>query len=421
MSVFFGRTRLRYSRGASKAGVLALLVSFSALTFVGVRVFEIVSGPSWGNGGWRSDMEGVLGAREISVPILPSPESPQKKDFTWRYHGKTYTLEATLYDSLYEFYRSLPTGVPLASGAAGKDTEWWTRLNALFLRAIDGDSTVPDIARAIRRLGEQNSLDENQLVELVAAFVQSIPYDQGKTDRRETGLDGISEKTTYPYEVLYDQTGVCQDKSYLAYRILQELGMGVSIFLFPDPRDNHMAVGVRCPSEYANYDSGYCFLETTGTGNKIGTIPSLVSASRVATAQIEIGDVLDDRSEERYQALGRVEILNEAPGKEYTGIIDTLKTRDRLERLREDIAEYKRQLRERKSVVASEEEELDRYDSRLAKLKREERYEEYNALVKSYNRLVTKLERDIASYNDLVEKSNQAISQYNKESKLFYE
>ena len=50
-----------------------------------------------------------------------------------------------------------------------------------------------------------------------------------------------------------------------------------------------------------------------------------------------------------------------------------------------------------------------------------ERYEEYNALVKSYNRLVTKLERDIASYNDLVEKSNQAISQYNKESKLFYE
>ena len=181
------------------------------------------------------------------------------------------------------------------------------------------------------------------------------------------------------------------------------------------------SVGVRCPSEYANYDSGYCFLETTGTGNKIGTIPSLVSASRVATAQIEIGDVLDDRSEEQYQALGRVEILNEAPGKEYTGIIDTLKIRDRLERLRKDISEYKRQLRERKSVVAGEEEELDRYDSRLAKLKREERYEEYNALVKSYNRLVTKLERDIASYNDLVEKSNQAISQYNKESKLFYE
>ena len=89
--------------------------------------------------------------------------------------------------------------------------------------------------------------------------------------------------------------------------------------------------------------------------------------------------------------------------------------------MRKDISEYKRQLRERKSVVAGEEEELDRYDSRLAKLKREERYEEYNALVKSYNRLVTKLERDIASYNDLVEKSNQAISQYNKESKLFYE
>ena len=263
-------------------------------------------------------------------------------------------------------------------GESEQDRAWWTKLNALFLRPVEGDATVSDIARALGELGERNGLNENQRIELVAAFVQSIPYDQGKTNRREAGLDGVDEKTTYPYEVLYDQTGVCQDKSYLAYRLLQELGIGASIFLFPDPRDNHMAVGVRCPPEYANYNSGYCFLETTGTGNKIGIIPSLVSESRVATARIEISDVLHDQSENQYQTLGRVEILNEVAGKEYTGIIDTVKTRDRLSRLREDIYTYKRELEERRVMIAGEEKELAQYDVRVAKLKKEERIEEYN-------------------------------------------
>lgn len=420
MSIFSRRIRSRYLRGTGRIKVLTLLFSLGVLAFVGARIFEVAYQPFRGSDGWQSGIGSIFRTNEPPVPVFPSPEFPRKKDFTWLYHGKTYALETTLHDSSYGFYHSLPTGVPLVS-KSGKDAAWWARLNALFLHSIDGDSTVPDIARAIRQLGERNNLDENQLVELTAAFVQSIPYDQGKTDRREAGLDGMDEKTTYPYEVLYDQTGVCQDKSYLAYRLLQELGIGVSIFLFPDPRDNHMAVGVRCPPEYANYDSGYCFLETTGAGNKIGTVPSLVSASRVATAQIEIGDALDDRPENRYQALGRVEILNETPGKEYTGIIDTLKTRDRLTHLRETIFAYKLQLKEQRSVVASEEEELDRYDARLSKLKREKRYEEYNSLVKSYNRLVAGLEESIANYNDLVEKSNKTISQYNKESKLFYE
>lgn len=124
------------------------------------------------------------------------------------------------------------------------------------MRGVKGDSTFSSIAQGgLKELGERNNLNENQQIELVAAFVQSIPYDQGKTDRREVGLDGVDEKTTYPYEVLYDQTGVCQDKSYLAHRLLQELEIENSDLLFPDPRDNHMAVGVGC------FAAGVCELQ----------------------------------------------------------------------------------------------------------------------------------------------------------------
>lgn len=368
-----------------------------------------------------SIFEKMLGREAEKPPQLPLLTTPEDHSFTWKYQGKTYVLHTVLYASLYEFYAALPTGVPLAKTTEAKDTVWWTKLNALFLQPTPGDTTIADLARALRALGEENDLNENELVELVAAFVQSLPYDQAKTDRRESGLGGLAEKTTYPYEVLYTKTGVCQDKSYLAYRLLQELGIGVSLFLFPDPRDNHMAVGVQCPAQYANYHSNYCFLETTSTGNKIGTVPSLSAESRVATAQIQIGDVLHDQSEDEYQALGRVEILNAVSGKEYTGIIETLKTRDEIERLKEAIYASKRELKERERVIANEEKTLDQYEARLAKLQRQEEYEAYNALVGPYNQLIAALEKHIASYNALVEKSNQSILRYNTESRLFYE
>lgn len=397
--------------------IFLLLVSFGALLFVGAKIVLVFS-PSIATN--QSNTGVFFGKEEDRAPVLPSPDIPQKKNFTWKYQGKTYVLDATFHALFYEFYATLPTGVSLANGES-RDIAWWTKLNTLFLSPVPGDTTLTNIAMAIRKLGEENGLDENQIVELVAAFVQSISYDQTKTNSREAGLGGQDEKTTYPYEVLYSQKGVCQDKSYLAYRLLQELGVGVSIFLFPDPRDNHMAVGVRCPSKYANYNSEYCFLETTGTGNKIGTVPSLVSESRVATAQIRIGDVLHDQSENEYQALGRVEILNAISGKEYTGIIETLRTHDELTQLKETIYAYKRELKERGIVIADEEKTLDRYNAQLAKLKKQEKYEEYNALIKPYNDLIAKLEQHASSYNDLVKKSNQAILRYNKESKLFYE
>lgn len=416
--MFFKSAKFQQSPEVRKTYVFFLAVSLGFLLFVGGKIVDVLSE----NATDTQSSSGVFSGRgEGSIPILPTPDIPKKRNFSWKYHGKTYTLDATLYPSFYEFYATLPTGVSLLEGEGERNAVWWTKLNALFLEPVRGDTTLTDVVRAIQKLGEQNGLDENQLVELVAAFVQSIPYDQTKIDRRETGRDGKEEKTLYPYEVLYTQTGVCQDKSYLTYRLLQELGMGVSIFLFPDPRDNHMAVGVRCPQKYANYDSEYCFLETTGSGNKIGTIPSLVSTSRVATAEIQIGDVLHDQSENQYQALGQVKILNMVSGKEYTGIIDTLKTRDELIRLRESIYVYKRELKEQMSEIDEKEKELKQYDVRMAKLKRGERYEEYNAFVKPYNQLATNIEQAISSYNVLVEKSNQAISRYNKESRYFYE
>lgn len=407
-------------RGGIIVRVISSLLSLFVLVVACLALYDAFRGVSLDQAGLRSGVAEMLGVKvSETVATLPAAADPKLIRFEWQYGGRSYALSETLYGSYYRFYRSLPTGIPLGDTGV-QDRTWWAALDALFLRAIEGDMTISRLAPALRELGQAQKLSDDQLVELVAAFVQDIPYDQAKTDRREQGLDTDAEKVTYPYEVLYDQKGVCQDKSYLAYHLLQELGYGVAIFLFPDPADNHMAVGVRCPAQYSNYNSGYCFLETTGTGNKIGMIPELSAATRVATADIEIGDINTDQSAGQYQSLGRVEVINAIEGKEYTGIVATIKTRDELERLRTTIAGYRRELKTLGATVESEESTLEKYMDKLDKLKRQERYEDYNDLVEEYNDLAAKLKKHITAYNALVIKSNAAIQRYNTLGKSFY-
>ncbi len=364
-------------------------------------------------------LEGGGAGVSESVPLLPPLSGFRTQHFAWQYQGQSYTLDTPWYTSALDFYRSLPTGLPLASGAL-ENGAWWSEVNTLFLTPAQGDTSLSSVAQSLADLGRERDLTEDQLVELVTAFVQNIPYDQDKTDRRAAGQSGAAEKTLYPYEVLSEKKGVCQDKSYLAYRLLQELGYGVAIFLFPDPKDNHMAVAVACPASSDTYDSGYCFVETTSPGNKIGIIPELVPESRVATALIPIEDTQADQASEDYQPLGRVEVLNMTPGKMYTATAETIKKRDELARMQETIHRLKRELDQKKAAILSEEQVISQYDSRLAKLKRAKDSAGYNELVKPYNQAVDRLAAHVSAYNRLASESNALIRRYNTESQLFY-
>jgi|SRR3989338_4843717 len=350
--------------------------------------------------------------------ILPAKEGEKSSSFNWKYKGKSYLLSENLYESYYQFYKTLPNSLPANDASQVK---WYTTYNEMFIDGADGDDTVQTLAEKIRALGEERKLNENQMVELVSAFVQTIPYDQGKLERRKSGLDGITEKITYPYEVLYEDTGVCQDKSYLVYALLKELGYGVTIFLFPDPKDNHMAIGVKCPLAYSNYDSGYCFIETTSLGNKIGMIPDLIPQSRIATSNIQI-NTIDDSSaaDDEYQPLGNIEILNTIDGKEYTGIIDTISTQRELLRLRKTIDVYKGELKALSAEIGSQEKDLDKMEKKMKSLKDDEKYDDYNDLVEKYNSLLSKVKKNIKAYNRQVAVNNAVVERYRVLANDFY-
>ena len=109
---------------------------------------------------------------------------------------------------------------------------------------------------------ENDKIDQ---LRMAVSIVQNIPF-------------GVSNKTIdffgmnfpysrYPYDVLYDNQGVCGEKSELLSFILRELGYEVVFFY--NQKENHESIGIKCPEEFGFKKTGYCLIETTA--------PSIIS------------------------------------------------------------------------------------------------------------------------------------------------
>jgi len=102
--------------------------------------------------------------------------------------------------------------------------------------------------------------DKVEQARIAISLVQNIPY--GFSEKIFSFEGGEINHSRYSYEVLYENQGICGEKSSLMAFLLKEIGYGVSIFYFAD--ENHEAVGIKCPVEKSLYNSGYCFVETGG-------------------------------------------------------------------------------------------------------------------------------------------------------------
>ena len=90
------------------------------------------------------------------------------------------------------------------------------------------------------------------------SLVQNIPY-TGSASVKLFGRElNISR---YPYEVLGENKGSCEDKSELLAFLLKRMGFGVTLFYFQ--QENHESVGIKCPVEESYLGTGYCFVEAT--------------------------------------------------------------------------------------------------------------------------------------------------------------
>lgn len=198
-----------------------------------------------------TDYETILGA----VPLQPEPPSTEviKKEYTWWYDGKKWTLSVNIPESIYEYYAEIER----------PPTEDYS----IYVTHPFDDEYLRILIEKINFIAISGDYSEVEKVNLVISFVQSLPY---TSDSVTTPYD---EYPRYPLETLVDGGGDCEDSSILVSSLLY--GMNYDVILLGLP--GHMACGVYTQDGYGFYyllnEREYYYLETTSEGWKIGDIP----------------------------------------------------------------------------------------------------------------------------------------------------
>ena len=97
-------------------------------------------------------------------------------------------------------------------------------------------------------------------VRIAVSIVQNIPW--GISNNVDEFRGVVLNHSRASYEVLYDEEGICGEKSELLAFLLRDLGYGVALFY--NQEENHESIGIKCPVEKSWRNSGYCFVETSG-------------------------------------------------------------------------------------------------------------------------------------------------------------
>jgi hypothetical protein len=186
--------------------------------------------------------------------VIPPHIEPQKTNITLPSPQYTFPFERATIKV------TSPVDPAVYIGAKTADKETLVRgnvsdeilLQRTYLAMIDDpsqDQFYSDLIRNMRSIRDQQGLDNDEYLELMTVFVQSIRY--------ETTSENPPK---FPVETYVDKSGDCDDKSLLLAGLLSREGYNVSLLSFTP--ESHMAVGVVCPDgDYKR--TGYAFIETT--------------------------------------------------------------------------------------------------------------------------------------------------------------
>lgn len=168
-------------------------------------------------------------------------------------NGKKKNYKVPTDSSLYQMFFNLPS---YTCGQFGyTDATLGACYNFMFLDRADQKEGLQPLVdwlnRKIKKSGDR--------VRAAASLTQNIDYDYNKATGEEEVATGRGHGTRYPYETLYENSGICGEKSFLITYLLKELGYGTATMVFLSPL--HRVAGVKCAPEYDFRDTGYCIIQ----------------------------------------------------------------------------------------------------------------------------------------------------------------
>ncbi len=191
--------------------------------------------------------------------------APRPVNLTYVLDGTNGSENLLIYGGLVTYLSTLPESILYTDGQQPLRADF----KLMRIDEPNQDALIMPLVKDIENLAPHDKTDQ---VRIAVSLVQNIPWgSSGKT----VSFGGNSvDYSRYPYQVLYDNQGLCGEKSELLATILKDLGYGVALFYYP--QENHEAVGIKCPVENSLNGTGYCFVETSG--------PAIISDSSIIYA-----------------------------------------------------------------------------------------------------------------------------------------
>ncbi|MDG6256734.1 MAG: hypothetical protein QCH35_03955 [Methanomicrobiaceae archaeon] len=343
---------------------IAVCLLFLALT-LGGGCLEAVLGP-----GPPAEYPRIVPAEQAG-PMQPAT-------FSYRFMDDAVTVTVPLDAGVYEGARNADKHAYLFEDL--DEEEWLAGYYRAFVFDEHLDGLFADLHDAFASVRTTGGLDDDEYLEIMTVFVQSLPYES----------DDATGEPRFPVETIADGRGDCDDKSILLAGLLAREGYDV-VLLFFKPEE-HMAVGVR--ADGCSYGTtGYAFIETTN-----------VSFVGVAPAALEDGQVLAPdpvviRIGEGMKGYGTGD---------QTAYIDAA-LHDALDRIASEEPDLRRAHDDLAAAYASLEELRTRMDTLAAS----GRIGEYNRLVPDYNRQVQEYNEQLEEVSGRQDEYNQTIEVYN--------
>jgi hypothetical protein len=228
--------------------------ALQSTTNSGSNTQVIPSGSAQGGDGYASVQTTQTSSGIFPISTEDYETGLTARTFPYVLRGQSATVNLNLYSGVYnEITSETP---PAACTRYNGDTSPCTsdELQQYYLDYINEPDQEKYLDNLVNSIKAKTPIQDDQ-ARIAISLVQNIPYDYAKLNGGSTG------KTRYPYEVLYDDKGVCEEKSLLLAYLLRGLGYGVVLFEYPS--ESHMAVGIKSPAAYAYDNTGYAFVEST--------------------------------------------------------------------------------------------------------------------------------------------------------------
>ena len=179
---------------------------------------------------------------------------------TFRFEGEEYTVAVDVDPELY--WGAVASEHVIATTASEPVDEREAAIYRYMVQDPLQARVIDDICAKLRKIADRENLSGDRYVELIAKYVQTMPYDFEK-------LANPDAAARFPIETLVERSGVCSDKSMLMVALLAHEGHDVALLVFD--AEKHMTAGIKGPGKHYGR-SGYLLIESTAPAY-IGEIP----------------------------------------------------------------------------------------------------------------------------------------------------